>query len=369
MATSLQKLFALIVFSAVSAKASPMYSIVDIGNFGGVSTDPRGINSVGWVTGQADISDNSTYHAFLYDGTTIRDLGTLDGTPGAHSSGQGVNAAGEVAGFSYTATNGNRAFLYNGTTMRDLGTLGGSDSQAFGINAAGQVTGGARKSDNSSEDAFLYNGITMIDLGTTGGSSSVGWGINDAGEVTGYSAESDGLSIHAFLYNGTTMQDLGTLGGTNSFGYGINASGEVTGQSDVSSTQHAFLYNGTMMQDLGTLGGDTTSSGQGMNASGEVVGYSLRPGFIRPFLYDGTSMYDLNSLLSNPIPGVRLSDAWRINDRGQIVVNGGTSSGYVNTYLLTPILTTPEPRSFWLFLFGMIGVIGFRYRRRSRCSD
>ena len=72
---------------------------------------------------------------------TITDLGTLTG--GTMSTGNAVNAQGQVSGISGSAA-GNRAMLTDGVTMQDLGTLGGNQSAAYGINSVGQVVGRAR---------------------------------------------------------------------------------------------------------------------------------------------------------------------------------------------------------------------------------
>ena len=78
--------------------------------------------------------------------TTFRltDLGTLGGTS---SSGDALNASGQVTGYSDTAEGDTHAFLWDGTTMQDLGTLGGTYSQGVAINASGQVTGSADTAD------------------------------------------------------------------------------------------------------------------------------------------------------------------------------------------------------------------------------
>ena len=96
-------------------------------------------------------------------------------------------------------------------TVTDLGTLGGSYSVARGINAWGDVVGYSAMVGDSSSHAFLYDG-SMHDLGTLGGSASDAYGINSAGQIVGW-ASLPGDFQATFIYNGT-MQDLGTLGGT-----------------------------------------------------------------------------------------------------------------------------------------------------------
>jgi probable HAF family extracellular repeat protein len=94
------------------------------------------------------------------------------------------------------------AFLYPGPggSMQDLSTLGGAnESQAYGINASGQVVGFAFLAGNQSERAFLYTDGQMQDLNAltdlpNGVSLLVASGINDQGWIVGTTS-----SNHAFL--------------------------------------------------------------------------------------------------------------------------------------------------------------------------
>src|SRR5882762_7274796 len=213
---------------------------------------------------------------------TITDL-----TPGvgSYSVGQGINASNQVTGYAFMAGDARfHAFLYSGGTMTNLGTLGGSESLGFGINASGQVTGSASTTSDSATHGFLYSGGSMTDLGTIGGSSSVGRGINDSGQITGSSYTTGDSVYHAFLYSAGSMTDLGTLGGSYSEGNGINSSGQVTGDAYTTgdSAAHAFLYTpGTGMVDLNTLlptgSGWTLLATYGINDAGQITGSSTDP--------------------------------------------------------------------------------------------
>jgi probable HAF family extracellular repeat protein len=317
------------------------YSIVDLGTLGGSGSLAYGINASGQVVGWSYTAGNAARHAFLYDGTTMHDLGTLGGSD---SLAYGINASGQVVGTSNpTGTALYHAFLYDGTSMRDLGTLGGGQSTSEGINTSGQVVGWSTTTAGFvPAHAFLYDGTTMKDLGTLGGTNSYAGGINDSGQVAGESQPAGTASYHVFLYDGTAMKDLGNLGGRNSNAYvgpAINASGQMAGTSEIAAgnSAHAFLYDGTALKDLGTLGGPQ-SIASGLNNSGQVVGQSetaTSGGVYYAFFYDGTAMYDLNGLIPTGTGWV-LNEASAINDNGQIA-GYGTINGQTHAFLLTPI--------------------------------
>jgi len=104
--------------------------------------------------------------------------------------GYGINASGQVTGRAYADTISDfHAFLYSGGTMQDLGTLGGTQSFGYGINASGQVTGQASLPVTGAFHAFLYSGGTMYDLnslvvsGLAGETLVTAIGINDSGQI------------------------------------------------------------------------------------------------------------------------------------------------------------------------------------------
>ena len=112
-----------LLWGFVAQAAPPLYSITDLGSFGGTFATATGINNSGQIVGYSDLVGNTAEHAFLYSGGVISDLGTLGGT---NSTAFGINNKGQAVGGAYLANNTTEhAFLYSGGVMSDLGTLSG----------------------------------------------------------------------------------------------------------------------------------------------------------------------------------------------------------------------------------------------------
>ena len=275
--------------------------------------------------------------------STITDLGTLGGN---ESYAQGINATGQVVGYSATASGYEHAFLYSDGEIMDLGTPPGVGTEAEAINDSDQVVGGAAVEETPEAPGydfpFLYSGGSLSNLGTLGQDPGTvdlasAQGINDAGQIVGY-AQTATSAVHAFLYTNGAFKDLGTLNdnpmNTTSEANGINAAGQVVGFADKEFTFDAFLYTNGTMVDLGNVSGGSDSVANAINASGQVVGYSEvfqgRFPDLHAFLYSKGAMIDLGSLGGNG--PVTLSfgygtDAEAINDSGQVVGYSTTPSG------------------------------------------
>jgi probable HAF family extracellular repeat protein len=170
--------------------------------------------------------------------------------------------------------------------VRDWGTRGGTIREARGINNAGQVIGYSYSATGDPPaHAFLYSNGQVSDLGTLGGSFREGVRINNAGQVTGYSRLSGAAISHSFLYSNGQMADRGTLGGL-SFGEAIHDAGQVVGESYYvpAGSFHAFLSSNGQRKDLNDWIDSQLAimlfNATGINNKGQIVaGGPSQPGF------------------------------------------------------------------------------------------
>jgi probable HAF family extracellular repeat protein len=268
---------------ALEDRWCPTYNITDLGTLGGTYSYAYAINNANpvQVAGQAQLA-SGIYHAFVYSGGTMTDLGSLSTEGDNYSLAHALNDKGQVVGESYLGGGGgsiDHAFLWQSGAMTDLGNLGSSWTIAHSINSAGIVVGEGNTASGV-DHAWVWQSGTMTDLNNLIPAGS-GWvlssanGINDNQQIVG-----DGTingQQHAFLWQigGGAPTDLGALpGSSGSFAYAINASGQVTGDSPVGNALAFSWTSPGPMTDLGTLKGDLTSRGLALNKYNQVVGYS-----------------------------------------------------------------------------------------------
>jgi probable HAF family extracellular repeat protein len=308
------------------------------------------INDRGWITGASLTGllvsvplfpqGAPQLHAVLWKGRRILDLDTLPG--GRFSIGISVNNAGQVIGFSdnnipdpfavFPTGTQTRTFLWEHGNMEDIGTLGGPDAapgpgcdnQRPGVIVGTSYTSYTPNPSSGipTQDPFLWDDGSMTDLGSLGGTFNFGQCANNRGEVIGSSSLPGDQVAHAFLWRNGRMKDLGTLGGDFSEAIWINDAGEITGSADLPAPNihDAVIWKHGHIKDLGTLPGDACSRGRAINSRGQVVGGSSDcANFLHAFVWEeGGPMRDLNKLI-RPGSGLHISNAFNINDRGEIL--------------------------------------------------
>jgi len=311
-----------------------------LGTLGGTNSWAVAVNDRREVAGHAETASGDT-HAFLWRNGAMQDLGVLAGH--RESVAAGVNNFGWVVGTSSVegASPQQRAFLHDGQSMTDLGTLGGPDSSAYAINDAGLVVGEADRLATR-RGAFLYSAGTMLDLGDRGtfSTNSAATAISRLGRVAGFqnsvSVGLPGFFTNVWLYLNGQRTDLfwcGSLCGPT----GINDRDQVVGRyldRSGGGAVGAYVWDGVIGLSTLSAPGWTIESASGINDGGQVVaqgcnsegcqGLRLEPlGTVRAIEYvqDGYDNYfltvrtsEISLLDSNALPDWRRTgksfDAW-----------------------------------------------------------
>ena len=298
------------------------------------------------------------------------------GESGAALAAHAVNNLGQVAGTNHWSPTrgGLSGCFWDEGSVTELGL----NTAAYGINDSGQVVGCLI---NGTSTAFLWDPVGgMRDLGYIP-SVGTGWtearAINNLAQVVGFDGvpgEIAGFGGEAFLWqDGVGMRGLGSMiAGGMSRANGINNASQVVG---VAQTQHgraAFVWDSAAgMVDLGALGstgeGTDLSEAFGINDVGQIVGKSNG----RAFLWEGGHMEDLTGLLDDSGSAWRELDcAYGINANGWIVGEGTTwytdawGTHEVEHAFLAAPTAVPEPFALGLCAAGL----GLALRRMRKGS-
>ena len=325
-------------------------ALTDLGALPGVNSSVANwISANGLIVG---ISENGLIDpllgvpevkAVLWKDGEVIDLGTLEG--GFESAASAVNSRGQVAGtflntvpdpfspFGQAGTEAH-AFLWESGVMKDLGTLGGPETVAYFVNERGQVVGTSFTSPTANPasglptlDPFLWENGKMLDLGTLGGTSGTPNSLNNRGQVVGLSNLAGDQTAHPFLWTKSGgIRDIGTLGGIFGQANWISEAGEIVGFASIPGDQafFAFLWKEGVLTNLGAVDGDACSNAWNINSQSQIVGVSAKTcafaaGDRHAFLWEHGRVTDLNLFLPPGTALQQLTDAYNINDRGEIV--------------------------------------------------
>jgi probable HAF family extracellular repeat protein len=348
-----------------------------------VTTSTTGIPISDLGLGQAVLISRKG-HVVIQEGDQVRlwRKGTMtDLGPGEAAA---INDEGHVVGSS-----GDRAALWKDGEMIDLGTLGGTRSRALDINSpAGEVVGWSQTATGETH-AFYWNNHTMIDVGTLGGTSSRATAINKFGEVVGFSTTEVPQQVMSFhwekgvltklpsLFNPPNVRDImwraydisdrrpvaeiaGVGGVIDPKWFVIWENGtvadairhwspagatvmEINERGQVMAGNHSALM-GWLWSDgrlFGLVGG--RGEARAINDRGHVVGWGQIFGEPRRV---GTALWCASNLIAGEwdsppvlelghLQGDSYSQAFDINNRGQVVGSSGTSAGDEHAVLWT----------------------------------
>jgi probable HAF family extracellular repeat protein len=203
---------------------------------------------------------------------TVQDLGVLPG--GVNSSGDAINANGDIAGWSETAA-GHHPVLWRGSRMRDLGLPFGTDAFATGVSNDRTVVGHATDAAGERR-AFVWK-AGVFDVIAAPSKDIAFNAVNDSGMAAGAFRHAGKTSaIHAIRWTKAGgIVDLHPAGYISSGAYAISNQGVVVGWVKLPTSPrktHAALWSATnVFTDLGSLSAGSNSWANGVNPAGRVV--------------------------------------------------------------------------------------------------
>lgn len=342
-----------LAFALATPTFALTYTITDLGSLGN-SSIAVGVNSSGQTAGWSSPTPSSSdLRATFYNGSSMQVVS------GFQSTANGLNDAGHVIGESRFSSGGaRRAFMYDGTSIIDLGVNDGIRSAATGINNSGTIVGTINLTQSTTA-GFVYSGSTYQYLPTLGGTDVSASSISNTGYIAGAAETASGQSV-AFVYDGTTMVNLGANGRVSSSALAVNDFGKAVGFTvDSNQETHAFIYDGTQLVEMGFALGN--SNARGINGNGYVVGDFINVDTRNAFVYDGSTVMNLNDHMDASGAGWTLVEAWDINDSGQIV-GFANVNGEGRAFLATPD-AVPEPATMTILGLGALAV--FRRKQKS----
>lgn len=344
----------LLLASLVGGAEAPRapFEVKDLGTLGGQTSGAYALNETGQVAGSAEAADGST-QAFVFRGGRMVDLGR--GTAFRNTEAFGINDAGQVVGAGSTerqvvtqdtgkaigSVPVSRALLWEGEKVQDLAA-----GKARDINNRGQVVG-----HTVAGPGFLWEKGRLTQLSDPeAGCGLHGHAINDAGEIAGETVRT-GRSRSAFRWKAGAYEllEVGYTGGAPPGAFALNGKGEVVGVGGGFDGE-AFFWSGGKITRLGTLNGPVEvgplgqhagyhySVGLGVNDQGQVVGTGSvtvnGTNELRAFLWEKGRLTPLTALI-DPKSGWTLEQARAINNKGQIC-GVGKLNGRKRAFLLTP---------------------------------
>lgn len=251
---------------------------------------------------------------------------------------------------------------------------------AYGINNLGEVSGTVQGSSGNRGFVVKDGLFEVFDVPLA--KHTEARRINDNGDIVGSFVDANGA--HGFVRRGdsySTMVSIPTdINNDGSFvvsesssnspphsiftrTLGTNEAGKVVGffVDDVAFSGHGFFGVPGSLISLDVPGAELTQAWD-INNYGQIVGVYEDEGRQHGFISDGFEFLTLD------VPGAYFTQLSGINDKGQIVGNWLEITGKTHAFVATPAVNLLEPNTLLLFMFGFAG-LGFKWTARQAVPE
>lgn len=156
---------------------------------GRFNTMPEGINSSGTIVGCQH--NMGTMHGWVMQNGAV-----VSQSP-AYAMYNAINDAGTIVGWYYAAPSSIRSFVVSGTGRVDFDYPGATNTQAYGVNAYGDVVGWYAGPD--AQHGFLLRNGQFTSIDVAGASQTHALGINSVGSGTIVGYYRNAAGVHGFV--------------------------------------------------------------------------------------------------------------------------------------------------------------------------
>jgi uncharacterized membrane protein len=275
-----------------AAAADLIFTTIDVP--GASFSDPHDVGPTGDIVGRYASSDGKSRGFLLRQGSFT----TIDFSA-TYTDAFGINPRGDIVGRYQTADGKFHGFLLSAGTFTSLDVPDAAATSAFGINSHGDIVGSycdptcpstVQRGDLGNH-GFVLRGGTFSSIDVPGAVLTQAWKINASGEVTGRHKSPDG-QWHAFVMSDGEFTSIDVPGAIQTAGLpasvGINADGDIVGSycsaapcpvrvTDNLAAVHGFLLRHEDRDDAWQVTtidfpGASGTGALGINARGDILG-------------------------------------------------------------------------------------------------
>jgi hypothetical protein len=266
-------LVAAVLLAALPAHqaAAQKYTFVTIKDGKGMMTSMHDINASNTSVGGVFATLSGVRNCFVMKGkkkTPLSDPNAVNGTEC-----WGISSTGTIVGDYVDANSAYHGYIYSNGTFSDIAPPKSMYTVVYGVNAS-NVAIGYYIDTKGVYYGFLYDGTKFTKLTVKGGTTTEGFGIDDAGDYTLTSVLSDGYTHSYYVPHGGKRTEILFPNYEQTVLHHMNNSGQISATIiDTSGNYHCGVYDSvknlyyTLDDKKGTI-----TIGDGINDKQTVVG-------------------------------------------------------------------------------------------------